>query len=90
MADALQDLLAAQQLVDQVQSSGLAGVLEQATVHVLCAPEDEAGVRAWVDGQRNSWLYRVRVNPFVSPGVAYAWQLDGVLAPAAVTPVVRR
>ena len=67
----------------------LADALEAATVHLFCAPEDLQRVRAWVALQPSADLYRVRSNPFVPPRTAYAFQLDGVLAPPSLSCVMR-
>ena len=65
----------------------IADALQDATVTVLCSPADLARVQAWVAQLPASQLYRVRPNPFVPDGAAYAWQPDGLLAPRAVHPV---
>jgi hypothetical protein len=63
--------------------------LEEATVHLFCAPEDVQLVHQWVARQPSAHLYRVRPNPFVPAGVAYGFQLDGILMPATVSCVMR-
>lgn len=63
-------------------------VLEDATVHIVCAPEDRDQVQQYLDGLPNHGLHQLRTSVFVEQGRMLAWQRDGILAPA--TPAVIR
>lgn len=54
---------------------------EDATVNVVCAPEDRDRVLEWVDQLEHRDWFRVRCSVFLAPGRALFWQTDGVLAP---------
>jgi hypothetical protein len=90
VSDPLRDVERAIELVKAApyeSTEWMAQALEDATVHVLCAPADLTRVQAQVDRLPDAWLYRVRSSPFVEPGTVLVWQSDGVLAPAvAVLP----
>ena len=76
-------------LWDEASAAWRAQQLETATVHLFCAPEDLDRVQAWVARQPSADLYDVRANPFVPAGRAYAFQLDGILAPSSLSCVMR-